>query len=328
MTISSESEKPKEGNSLKSSIEPIKHLYAQIKKMPELSDQAKIIDQVLLTRLQDLKLTASVIINQFNEQKKKILQRFDNWIMPIAQEVLDGLLQDAEQLKNKLDDKLNRLDQTTPDEWNEQAKRWTQLYSKWHDRNALIEKILEVVAARTRHLIDKDIQVIQDYQTQSLAHIPQESETFKNLEERLAHAIEDPLKQLMMLRNKPKEHESLQQASEWIAGLQERRESCFDQLLTKIDHVIKDVVHIDETRDYTSFSEIEGEIIFMERELSHIEADLLHVDLEKEIDKQFILARLEGLLDHVEQLDEYSLPKELQQRIALLKDGIFRGCKL
>jgi hypothetical protein len=316
-----EFQKSEEG-SMQSSPESIKRLYAQIRKMPDLTEQARVIDQVLFNHLQDLKMTASTIINQFVEQKKFILQRFDNWIMPIAKEVLDGLLQDAEQLKQKLNEKLDHLDQTTPDEWAEQANHWTHLYTIWHDRDALIERILEVVADRTQYLIDKDIQVISDYQTQSLAHLPQESEVFKNVEERLSHAIEEPLKQLMTLRNVPKEHTSLQQASEWIAKLQEQRESYFDQLLMKIDYVIKDVVHIEEKKDWASFLEIEGEIIFMEREFEHIHTDLSHFQLEEESEKQFMRARLEGLLDHIEELDDYSLSRVLEKRVHILKSEV------
>lgn len=318
----SEPEKPEEIK-IHEVKDPIKRLYVQIRKMPELSKQAQAVDQILLSRLQDLKGTASAIIRQFHEQKKSILQRFDSWIMPIAQEVLDALIKEAQTLKCQLEEKLDNLDQTTPEDWDTAAKHWAQLYSTWHDRKGLVDKILEVVVDRTKHLIDKDIQVIQDYQTQSLSHLPQETETFKNVEERLAHAIEEPLKQLMNLRNQAKEHQSLQQVSEWVAKLQERRETYFDQLLMKIDHVMKDVVHLEETQDWTAFVEVEGEILFMERELHHINTDLsqLHLII-AESDKQFLLARLEGLLDHVNDLDECSLPQPLQMRVQAIKSGI------
>lgn len=322
-----ESDKPEE-RMLKDTAESIKRLYAQIRKMPELSEQAKVIDQVLLNRLQDLKGTASTIIDQFKEQRKMILQRFDNWIMPIAKDVLDGFLQDAVQLKDKLDDKLNHIEETTPDEWNDQAKGWAQLYDRWHDRKGLINKILEVVADRTKHLIDKDIQIIHDYQSQSLAHLPKESEVFKNIEERLKHAIAEPLKQLVALRNRPLDHTSLQQASEWVANLQEKRENYFDQLLMKIDHVTKEVVQVEERVDGAAFREVEGELIFMERELEHINSDLSQLHLGDESDKQFIAARLEGLLDHAEQLDECSLPRSLKQRVLSLKKGIENSLKI
>lgn len=323
-----EHEKPEEKKIFNSS-QPIKSLYAQIRKMPELTTQARAVDQVLIQHQQELKKTASTVVDQFNEQKKLILQRFDNWIMPIAKEVLDNLLSDVKQLKFNLDDKLESLDQTTPEEWKDQAKHWVQFYMQWHDRNGLIEKILEVVAERTRHLIDKDIQVIQDYQTQSLEQLPKESAAFKNIEERLSKATEEPLKRLISLRNRPQEHTSLQQASEWIARLQERREIYFDQLLMKIDHVMKDVVHIDDKRDLASFLEVEGEILFMEREFHHINEDLSHLSLGEESEKQFILARLEGLLDHVDELEKHrSLPQVLQQRVEGLKTKISVGLSI
>ena len=116
------------------------------------------------------------------------------------------------------------------------------VYTKWHHRPHLINKILEIVADRTRHLIDKDIQVIHDYQTQSFAQLAQESEAFKDVEKRLTQAIEEPLKQLITLRNKRWSIILLQQASEWVANLQSQSETYFDQLLMKIDHVMKDAV--------------------------------------------------------------------------------------
>jgi hypothetical protein len=309
-------------NIISRSPDSIKHLYFQIRKMPELTEQARLIDQVLPSRLQEVKGTASAVINQFKAQKKVILQHFDHWIMPIAQEVLDGFLLDAQQLKRKLEDKLEHLDQTTSEEWEVQANQWAQLYSRWNDRKGLVNKILEVVIDRTKHLIDKDVQVIHDYQSQSLANLPEETETFKNVEERLTHATAEPLKQLMNLRNEVKENSSLQQASEWVAKLQERRESYFDQLLMKIDHVMKDVVNLEETKDWTAFVELEGEVLFMERELHHINSDLTHLHLVEESDKQFLLGRLEGLLDHVTDLDNPTLPSPLQIRMQALKAGI------
>ncbi|MBS0272686.1 MAG: hypothetical protein JSR85_08605 [Proteobacteria bacterium] len=318
-----ESEKPDEKIIPDSSSgDSTKRLDLHVRKMPELSEQARVIDQVLVNRLQDLKSTASAIIDQFNEQKKLILQRFDACILPIAQEVLEGFIRDAEHLKYKLDGKLENFDQTPSSEWDEQAKHWTRLYNQWNDRKGLVDKILEVVADRTKYLIDKDIQVVQDYQTQSLSLLPPESEAFKNVEERLTHAIEEPLKQLMNLRNQAKEQTSLQQASEWVAKLQERREVYFDQLLMKIDHVMKDVVNVDDTKDWTAFVETEGEILFMERELHHINSDLTHLHLIDESDKQFLLGRLEGLLDHVEDFHKNPLPHALKEKIHSLKSGI------
>jgi hypothetical protein len=304
--------------------EPIKRLFVQIKKVPQLTEQAKVIDQVLIARMAEIRGTAAKVIAQFSKQKRSILQKFDRLIMPIAQEVLDGVLNDAEKLKSKLDENLEHPEATSADEWNEQAKRWAQIYERLHDSKGLMNRILEVISERTKHLIDKDIQVIQDYQTQSLAHLPPESEAFKSLEERLKEAIDDPLKQLISLR-RDSLHTSIQQASDWMAKLQASRETYFDQLLMKIDHVTKEVVHIDEQVDSNTYHEIEGEVIFMERELQHINHDLAQIHLGDESDRQFIAGRLEGLLDHAEEMRDSFLPKELKRRIDALIEEIRRS---
>jgi hypothetical protein len=181
---------------------------------------------------------------------------------------------------------------------------------------------------RTQHQIDKDIQMIHDYQTQSLAHVPQETEDFSNLKNRLARAIEEPLKQLTHLRNQiqqVREHPSFQQTFEWVRKLQEQREVYVDQVLMKIDDELKGVVHLEEASDWTAFGEIEGEILFMERELHHIHTDLTHLHLIGESDKQFLLGRLEGLLDHIENLNKDFLqyPLKTKARMQALKTGIF-----
>jgi hypothetical protein len=307
--------------------ESIKRLFVQIRKMPELSEQAKVIDQVLLQRVETIRGTASNVIEQFSEQRKTILQKFDNLIMPIAKEVLDGFLKDADRLKSQLDENLDHIESITPEEWTDQANDWAQIYEQWHDSKGLMDRIFEVISDRTKFLIDKDIQVIEDYQTQSLSHLSPESEAFKNLEERLKEAIEDPLKQLMALR-KNTDHKTIQQASEWIAKLQAKRETCFDQLLMKIDNVMKEVVPVDEPIDADTFNEIEGEIIFMERELDHINQDLSLIHLSDESDRQFIAGRLEGLLDHAEEMLDLFLPNVLKNRMDVLIEEIRRSLPL
>lgn len=311
-----------EDNMLPKPNASITNFYSQIRKIPELIKQARLVDQKLLSHLQEMKSTASTILDQFKEQKKVILKHFDNWVIPIAQDVLDGFLQDAQELKRSLDHKLTHLDIVTQEEWDCEAKNWEHMYLRWNDRDWLVNRVLEVVAERNALLIDKDIQVIQDYHNQSLSKIHHESDTMRSLEERLALAIEEPLKQLMGLRTQAKEHTSIQQAGEWVAKLQEQRETYFDQLLMKIDHVMKDVVDLEVTNDWSAFSEVDGEMVFMEQELQHIQTDLTHVHLLDESDKQFMLGRLEGLLEHATDFDDSLFSRMMQVRMKNLKIGI------
>lgn len=305
-------------------MKSIQEFHSQIREMPKFMEQACAIDQALFNRYHDLKASALAIINHLNGLKPGVLKRFDERLKPIAEEVLDALLRDAERLRSKLELQLETMSQATSIEWIDYASRWMQLCSKWHDRKALADKVLEFIAKQTTQLIDKDIRVIQDYQTQSLAHLSKESDEFKNVEERMSKAIDEPLRQLLELRNQSLQQTSLKQASELVANLQEQRESYFDQLLMKIDNVVKDVVYLDEEDEdeWVSFSEFEGEIVFIEREFHHINEMLPNLHTSSKSDIHFIETRLEDLLDHAEQIEASYLPKALRRRVLKLIEQI------
>lgn len=325
MTNFSDSDQISSSGSEELKGDSIRHLYSKINEMPEIMESADLVDHLLASKFNELITHSQAVIEEFQQQKSAILEQFDHRLVPVAREVLDSLLQDADQLASKLNRPPGEhRDQFPPLDWIDYAKRWTQLYAQWNDGKALAQKVLELVAARTEQLIDKDIQVIHDYQKQSLEHLSKGSETFKNLEKRLAKATDEPLKQLSALRNQHEQHMTLTQASEWISRLQEQRERYFDQLLMKIDHVVKEVVQMEdveeEAEDFSVFSEDEGEIVFMEREIRHIQALLPNMQASEESDIIFMEARLEGLLDHAEQVNIVNLRYSLHKRLTALKN--------
>ena len=301
----------------------IKQLCLQIRNMSEQSRQTHSQDKRFSNRLQDLKMMMQQVSLQFKEQKKAILQRLNHWMLPIAKEVLDEMLQDFEQMKTQLKEKIEQSDQVSSGDWEKEERQWSHLYFKWSDRKAVMKQIVEVVKHRTSRLIDKDIQVIKEYQQQSLSYLEPESEAFKDVERRLAKAIEAPLKELHNLKIVPVEHVSLQQASEWVKTLQVKRETYFNQSLTKIDHVLQDVVHqVEEDQDWSAFVEDEGELLFMEKELHQMNQELVYVHLIQPDQKQYLVENLLGLSHHLESVYKDSLPLLLQERIEKLQEGI------
>lgn len=297
--------------------ESIRKLYSQLRHLSKLKLKSpEIISPLCAEVIQELESRASEIIDQFEVQKKNVTQHFDHWIIPAALDILDGLLFDSQELKKKLQKKVGCADQVTAKEWEEEARRWAYLYSRWNGGKAMTAGVLEAVVDKTTHLINKDIQVIQDYQTQSLSQLSPESDGFRNVEKRLERAIEGPMKQLMSLRSEAEEHTSLEQALDWAANLQERREEYFDQLLIKIDQVMKDLVEVEEdSNDSVTNLEIEWELVFMESELSNIEEHWVAGSFDKEENKEFLFERLKGLSEHMMGLSVQRLPSRLHARI-------------
>lgn len=304
--------------------ESIRKLYSQIRHISKLdSKSSETISPSCVGLLRELEISASQVIDQFEEQKKKVSEHFDRWLIPTALDILDVLLFDSQELKKRLQEKVKGADQVTSREWDEEARQWAHLYSRWNGGRVMTAGVLEAVVDKTTHLINKDIQVIKDYQTQSLSQLSPASDGFRNVEKRLERAIEAPMKQLMSLRCEAEEQTSLEQALDWVANLQERRENYFEMLLMKIDHVMKDLVDLeDDSGDWVTNLEMEWELVFMESELSNIEEHWIAGHFEKDEDKEFLVERLKGLSEHLMELSLQRLPFSLHSRIREVEAAI------
>ena len=60
----------------------------------------------------------------------------------------------------------------------------------------------------------------------------------------------------------------------------------------------------------------------MERELLSIHEELVEVYFLEKEEKQFLLSRLEGLLDHAEDIEKYAPPESLRERMNTIKSDI------
>lgn len=301
----------------------IERFYSQIHSFPKLIGKADVIDKTLLRHFQEIRHSAVEVIDQLQLEKQTILKKFDSWLMPLAKEVLDDLLKDADALKTDLDESLEKLDSSIHKDWIEYAKKWAQLYAKWHDRKGITRKVIKLAEARTAHLIEKDIKIIKEYQEQRLSHVPKESDEFFNLERRLIKATADPLRNLVALKKPPstKEGLSIKQASDWIANFHKKRESFFDMVLVKIDAAAKDLV-ASTAIDQDLFNELQGEIKFIEHEIDQINPIIPHLQRIDKDELKFLNERVSCLIDHLEDYDLANLPKELQQRLDKIQQWI------
>ncbi|MCE2982687.1 MAG: hypothetical protein LW832_03875 [Parachlamydia sp.] len=299
------------GQKTKPSIS-LENFYSQIQSIPSLVQQAIIIDHVLTSYFTELKETSEKIVSHFSEEKKKLLAQFDPWLLPVVNEVLDELLNDAIRLNIELNETMACLKKTSEMDWDSHLKNWEQLYKKWYDRKELNKKILTLLSAKTNQLIEKDIKIIKDYQNQTLLKVAQSSSNMNQLERKLVKATAEPLKKLLELKVFIERDVSIKQASDWAAELQTKRESYFNQVLLKIDSIVREVVYLEEAMEGDHSRELEGEMKFVEGELSQI--------LDQMGDEVEAKSRLNGLKEHLEQYSENSMPIELKNHLdALLK---------
>lgn len=300
----------------------IKHLYRQIESVPQLIEKAHVIDTTLLTQFQEIRSNAELLLKEIDDQKKIFLQRFHGVLQPAAQAVLAELSEAAEELKLDLEESLSNLQETSAEDWVQHAKGWVQLYAKLQDHKELAKKVIQVASEHTHELIERDVKVIQDYQDHSLSNLPKESNEYKGLEKRLKAATEEALSQLIKLKDSPG-NLSVVQTAEWIANLHQERQKHFENVLMKIDSILKDTVSMEsDSADLGDYSELDGEIIFMERELHHINELVANLDLKDDKEVDFMNMRLKGLEEHLDQFELDRVPKELKMKVDKLYNMI------
>lgn len=299
----------------------IDHFYSQIRQIPSLDSEELHCTQLFIRQLESIQQSALDVIKTFEEQKTTIIRHYDFWLQPIAKEALEELVLRAEELNRQLS---STLESKTKDiDWNKYLESWLEICEQWQSRKALSDRILALVSDRIAHSIDNDIKVLVDYQNHQIAGIDAEEEKRESLKNRLDQVTDEPLKQLRALRHQTHNHDSLLQAAQWMAAFQEKRESCFDQLLVKIDTAVKEIVDLTEKEDVVSYSsEDEGEIVFMEREFESILVAIDSLSGKCETDFLFTESRLESLLDHLDEINLTVIPHSLQRRVLHLKNEI------
>lgn len=300
----------------------IEQFLNQMETTSQSLQRSREIDQLIVSYFQSIQETAITMMQYFEQQKAEMLNsKFNNWLLPLAQEVLDPLSEDAKQLKAELDQKLLSPLSMTEDSWIEHAKAWVQLYAKWHDRQALVNQVLKLATDRTNRLIDKDIQMIQDYQMQSLSQCSEPEFASQNLEQRMQKATETPLKALTNLKIQLEEV-SAGHLSDWINQVHQEREKHLEQLLNKIDGIVKESGYFEDIQDPIHLVEIEGDLAFMEAEWRYLNNCLRKINPQDQGAAVFILDRLNELEEHISQFDHLHLPPILHQQMETLRQHI------
>lgn len=298
----------------------IEHFYKQMNLVPCLAKSEVKEEKGASFRLQEMQDTALTIIHQFKEDQQHRIKEFDTLLLPLAKEVLEEMTEHAEELGENLKTALHHLNAGSSMDWQQQAKQWASLYAKWYDPKHFVQKVLYLASQKATRLIEKDMKVICDYQTQSLVHLSPEE--YQHVQARLKAATAEPLKALQELKQSPTDL-SLKQASEWMAHLYHEREIHFDELLKRVDQIIKEVVQPESidfgTEDYL---ELENELKFTEHELIYLRNMWHDLEIKEASNKEFLNMRLNELEEHLQQFDFFYVPSELKERMEKVSQHI------
>jgi len=189
-----------------------------------------------------------------------------------------------------------------------------------HFTEELKKEILNSLTMRSTEMIEKDLQMIDDYQSWSLDTLDVEDEEMESLRDRLKKVTEEHLKALNKLKDLPSDM-SLDTIGEWILHIQREREKNVDTLLHRIESVVREVKPFSiEVLDPIFDAEMRSEVEALRKELNDIITRIAATVDEK--DKEMILAHLESLNEHAILLLEEPCSAVLRSSLHVFLDDV------
>lgn len=198
-------------------------------------------DIQLIGRIQDLQKTAFIVLRQLQIIKDELKGEIDEDIFIYVEEVVDPIIKEVSRLNRSLEESSTVTHQAKTyqrySQWIEKAKLWVQICSKAGDREAILNAIIHYTVDDFLEVIDRDLQVLNDYQEHMLEALAVDEEEKIALAQRLASRLDVYIRGLNELRVRPSDL-SLHEIAVWKAQVDKKRERYFDASLHAIDKII------------------------------------------------------------------------------------------
>ncbi len=202
-------------------------------------------DFQLAGRIHDLQSTADSVLKQLRKIKEDLKNEIEPDIFFYVEQVVDPIIKEVSRLHKSIEQPGSVMHQAKTfqrySQWIEKAKLWVQICSKVNDKDAIVKGIIRYTVDDFLEVIDRDIQVINDYQEHMLDALAVEDEEKIALAQRLELRLDPYLRGLNALRFKPRDL-PLQEIALWKAQVDKRREKYFDAALHAIDKVINEII--------------------------------------------------------------------------------------
>lgn len=231
-------------------------------------------DHQLHGRIQDLHTKANLVLDHLSTIKAELINELDQDVLVHVEEVLDPIIKEVSRLHQSMEKPGSVIHQAKTyqrySQWIEKAKLWIQICSKAKDKESIVKAIIRYTVDDFLEVINRDIQVINDYQEHMLEALAIDDEEKIMLAQRLETRLEPYLKGLNDLRVRPSDL-PLKEIAIWKSQVDKRREKYFDAALHAIDKLINDIIP-----DKSGFEEQEhliealSQIAYLEREIPNL----------------------------------------------------------
>lgn len=197
----------------------------------------------LLGRIQQIQPKIEEILEQFADLECKYQdeksQNKDEGYLLFFQIVIKPLIREGNHLKNHIK---KGTDTTQPRlysryvDWTERCYKWLNSYRE-KDREQLEKELIRHITLDTLSYVDKDIQVIRDYEKQQIDKIDFENPKKEELVTELGEILEPLFSKMRHLQVIPEES-SLEDILKWQRTIEDGRQKLFEKALSAIDDTL------------------------------------------------------------------------------------------
>lgn len=282
-------------------------------------------DIQLVGRIRDLQRTANSVLEQLCKIKDDLKSQIDPKTFSYVEEIIEPVIKEVSRLHKTIEQPGSIIHQAKTyqrySQWIEKAKLWVQICSKASDKEALIKAIIRYTIEDFLEVIDRDIQVINDYQEHMLEALAVEDEEKIILAQTLETQLQPYLKSLSDLRAKPRDL-PLHEIALWKAHVDKRREKYFDAALHMIDKMINSTIpDTSGHNEHEHLAEVLSQIVYLENEAPKLYDE---IDMSEDVSGSQIKifeSRLITLEQEIHQLNlDLRLTPDLLERLLIISE--------
>jgi hypothetical protein len=310
----SKSEAPKK-NVLIQFFEKIKQTFQGFKNEPDVK---------LSGRVQQFNQTSVIVLQKLKFIKEELKIKIDNELFAHVENLMDPMTRDALSIQ-KMIVRQSVVDQAKAykrySNWIAKAGLWVDLEAKIHDKQAVIDAMIQHIMHESDELIEQDLQVILDYKAHLLDSLSLSEEEYDNIQIRLEKEFVPHEKALLALKEK-QAFKELGDVFHWKDEVDRLRAKHFDRALYEIDKIIQEISPVStNVEEHEHLIEVFAKIASLEEEIPQFLTEMTHADLRDPAHRNFFESRLAAFEEELNRLNlNLQLTPELFERVQALID--------
>lgn len=229
-------------------------------------------------RIQDLHVLADQVLGKLEEIRTILKTSHSHDIYTYVHDYIDIITKEVKRNSLAIDLSKSVTSQAKAFKrynlWLEKAKLWIHICSHMNNQDKMEQEIIHYMVRDFLEVIDRDLQVIDDYQEHMVNDLALNEDEKIDLALMLESKLDPYIKSLYSLRTVPKQL-SLKEVAEWKKQIDAKREKYFDAALHAIDKLIEESnPSILSDFDGDHLMEALSEIVFLENEIPNLHDEI------------------------------------------------------